>query len=164
VDDAVVGDEKAFEALFHQYRQDVYRVARAVTGHHESALDAVQEAFFKVHQGLPRWKGESSLRTWIVRIAVRCAIDLRRSALRSREVTQPFTEPSYDPRPGLDAALLRTRLEELAHRLEGQQGLVLRLRLFGDLSNKEIAEQLGIHEPNVRMQLTKALRRLREML
>ncbi len=162
--DVVAGDQEAFAALFHAYRDDVYRVARAVAGTHEAALDALQETFFKVHQGLARWKGDAALRTWIVRIAIRSAIDLRRRWLRSREVPHVAPEPSHDPRPVLERAMLLARLQGLADRLDGRQGLILRLRLFGHLSNKEVAEQLGLQEANVRMQLSKAVRRLRTML
>jgi RNA polymerase sigma-70 factor, ECF subfamily len=161
---AIAGDEEAFTALFHSYRQDVYRAARAITGSHEAALDTVQQTFFKVHQGLPRWRGDASLRTWIVSIAVRSAIDLRRQSRRSREVGDTVAEPSHDPRPEMERTILLAHLQDLADRLDGQQGLILRLRLSGGLSNKEIAEHLGLSEPNTRMQLSKAVRRLREML
>jgi len=161
---AVAGDEEAFAALFDMYRRDVYRAARAVIGSHEAALDTVQETFLKVYRGLHRWRGEGSLRTWILSIAVRSAIDLRRRFVRSREVGEASRHPSHDPRPEMDRALLVARLQELADRLGGQQGLILRLRVFGGFSNKEIADQLGLTEANTRMQLSKAVRRLREML
>jgi RNA polymerase sigma-70 factor (ECF subfamily) len=123
----------------------------------------VQETFLKVHRGLRHFRGEASLRTWILRVAVRCAIDLRRRSRSFREIAAT-REPSYDPRSEMDATLARQRLEALAGGVDGQQGVILRLRLFGGLSNGEIAAQLGLREPNVRMQLSKALRRLREKL
>jgi DNA-directed RNA polymerase specialized sigma24 family protein len=51
----------------------------------------------------------------------------------------------------LEDALALRRVQELAERLPGQQGLILRLRLLGDLTNAEIAEALGLTAPNVRM-------------
>lgn len=161
---AVRGDSDAFAALFHTHRAAVYRVARSVLAEHEASLDALQDTFLKVHRGLGRWNGESSLRTWVVRIAVRTAIDHRRSAARSRLSPEAAQEPSHDPRPALEQALLLDRLRQMATRVKGKQGLVLQLRLLGGLSNREIAAALDLREPNVRMQLTKALRRLREML
>jgi len=53
--EALAGDEGA-TALFEAHRREVYRVARAVTGDHEAARDAVQETFLKVFRGLPRWR------------------------------------------------------------------------------------------------------------
>jgi RNA polymerase sigma factor (sigma-70 family) len=71
---------------------------------------------------------------------------------------------SHDPSVRLEDALALRRVQELAERLPGQQGLILRLRLLGDLTNVEIAEALGLTAPNVRMQVSKAVRRLRELL
>jgi RNA polymerase sigma factor (sigma-70 family) len=162
--EAAEGDESAFVALFEIHRREVYKIARAVTGDPEAAKDAVQETFLKVHEGLPRWRGDCSFRTWIFRIAVRAAIDQRRRSARHRAAGVFVQEPSHDPRAQLDDALALRRVQELAEQLEGQQGLILRLRLLGDLTNVEIAEALGLSPPNVRMQLTKAVRRLRELL
>jgi len=161
--EAAAGDQQAFAALFESHREQVYRVARAVTGDGEAAKDVVQETFVKVYLGLARWRADASLRTWIVRIAVRTAIDHKRRSKR-RPAMATGDEPAHDPRPGLEDALALARVQQLAERLEGRQGLILRLRLLGDLSNREIAEALGLREPNVRMQVTKAVRRLREML
>jgi RNA polymerase sigma-70 factor, ECF subfamily len=161
-DRVLAGDEEAFATLFHRYRNDVYRAARAVTGSHEDSLDVVQETFVKVHRRLSTWSGEAALRTWIVRIGVRTAIDATRKTRRHR--VDPAVEPSHDPRPTLERAALVARLRELAARLRGTQAVVLSLRVFDDRPTREIAELLDITEANVRVQLSKALRRLKEML
>jgi RNA polymerase sigma factor (sigma-70 family) len=162
--DAASGDEAAFAAIFERHRDEVYRIARAVAGDRETALDAVQETFLKVHEGLGRFRAASSLRTWIVRIAVRAAIDQRRRARRHPAASATAREPSHDPRARLDDELAFERVRELSGRLPGQQGLILRLRLLVGLTNSEIAETLKLQEPNVRMQVSKAVKRLREML
>jgi RNA polymerase sigma factor (sigma-70 family) len=117
-----------------------------------------------VHEGLGRFRAASSLRTWIVRIAVRAAIDQRRRSRRHPNATATAQEPSHDPRAGLDDELAFERVRELSGLLPGQQGLILRLRLLVGLTNSEIAETLKLQEPNVRMQVSKAVKRLREML
>jgi RNA polymerase sigma-70 factor (ECF subfamily) len=162
--DAAAGDEAAFATIFETYRHEVYRIARAVTGDREAALDATQETFLKIHEGLKHFRGASSLRTWIVRISVRAAIDQRRRARRHRELSDGTSEPSHDPRVELDDALALKRVQKLAARLSGQEGLILRLRLLAGLTNGEVAEALKLREPNVRMQLSKAVRRLRDLL
>jgi RNA polymerase sigma factor (sigma-70 family) len=160
---AAAGDEEAFAVLFHRFRNDVYRAARAITGRHEESLDVVQDTFLKVHRGLSRWDGRASLKTWIVRIGVRAAIDATRRSRRRRE-SVPAMEPAHDPRAAMDRAALLARLRDLVGRLRGSQAVVLKLRLFDGRSNEEIAELLSLRESNVRMQMTKALRRLKEML
>jgi RNA polymerase sigma-70 factor (ECF subfamily) len=162
--DAAGGDESAFASIFETHRHEVYRIARAVTGDRETALDTVQETFLKIHEGLGRFRAESSLRIWIVRIALRAAIDQRRRSWKHRTTAEDTREPSHDPRVQIEDALALERVQELAARLPGQQGLILRLRLLAGLTNAEIADALKLQEPNVRMQVSKAVRRLREML
>jgi RNA polymerase sigma-70 factor, ECF subfamily len=162
--DAAGGDEAAFAAIFERHRHEVYRIARAVTGEREAALDAVQETFLKIHEGLPLFRAQSSLRTWIVRIAVRAAIDQRRRARKHPTSSAASEEPWHDPRVRMEDALALQRVQDLASQLPGQQGLILRLRLLAGLTNAEIAGVLTLQEPNVRMQVSKAVRRLREML
>lgn len=162
--EAAAGDSSAFAALFEAHRHEVYKIARAVTGDAELAKDAVQETFLKVYEGLSRWRGASSLRTWIFRIAVRASIDQRRRSARHTRGHEPVDQVSHDPSVRLEDAFALRRVQELAERLPGQQGLILRLRLLGDLTNVEIAEALGLTAPNVRMQVSKAVRRLRELL
>jgi RNA polymerase sigma-70 factor, ECF subfamily len=161
---AAQGDEAAFASIFEAHRHEVYRIARAVTGDRETALDAVQETFFKVHEGLKRFRGESSLRTWVVRIAVRAAIDQRRRARRHPAGVPFVNEPSHDPRVRMEDALALRSVQELARRLPRQQRLVFLLTLLGGLTNAEIAGALGLREPNIRMHMSNAVRRLREWL
>lgn len=162
-DRAVAGDEEAFAELFHRHRHDVYRAARAITGRHEESLDVVQDTFLKVHRSLGRWDGRASLRTWILRIATRTAIDAVRKSRRRRESAEAV-EPAHDPRPALERDALVARLRRMAEGLRGSQAVVLKLRVFDGRTNAEIAEILQIAEANVRMQMSKALRRLKEML
>jgi RNA polymerase sigma-70 factor (ECF subfamily) len=160
----LTGDQQAFAELFHALRNDVYRVARAVTGSDEASLDVLQDTFLKVHRGLAGWNGDAALRTWALRIAIRTSIDASRSLRRNGRGAPAAKEPSYDPRADLERLVLVQRLRDLAARISGSQGTVLRLRAFDGRSNSEIAELLGISEANVRMQLSKAVRRLKGML
>ena len=158
----LAGDEESFAELFRAHHQQVFRVARAITGSHETSLDVVQDVFVKVHQRLGTWRRRSSFRTWLLRIAIRCAVDSRRRA----RPFQPIQEchATVDPRPAIDRAILVSRVHELTSAISGRPGIVLRLRLFAGLSNKEIAEGLGLSEANVRMQVSKAVRQIREKL
>lgn len=156
------GDHEAFGELFRAHNRDVYRTARAITDSHPTSLDVVQEVFLKVHQRIGTWRGRASLKTWILRIAVRCALDHRRRGRR----LEPLGEMTMivDPRADLDRRLLVDRVHQLAADVRGRPGVVLQLRLLGGLSNREIADSLGLSEANVRVQLSKAIRQLRELL
>ncbi len=158
----LAGEEQAFAELFNAHRRDVYRIARAITGSHDSSLDVVQEVFVRVYQRLATWRRQASLRTWVLRIAIRCAIDSRRKAARATSLDT--VRLAVDPRVDLDRDALLDRLRHLADRMSGRPGMVLRLRLLAGLSNKDIAASLRTSEPNVRLQLSRAVRRLKEML
>ena len=68
------GDEAAFDALYRKYHPRVFTVARGILLDREDANDAVQEAFTKIYENLPKFRGGSRLGTWIFRIAVNSAI------------------------------------------------------------------------------------------
>ena len=163
VERVLTGDESAFEQIYRNLHQSVYRVGRAITGDEDSARDVVQETFLAVHRKLHTWQGGSTVRTWVVRIAIRVACDTLRRTRRRHLVV--FDSPGvHDPRPALDRSLLAEQVRRLAHRVRGRPGIVLRLRLFAGLSNGEIASKLDTSEANVRMHLTTAVRKLRAML
>jgi len=160
----LAGDEGAFAEIFERHRGPVFRASRAILREREAALDAMQETFVKVHRRLASWNGRAALGTWIVRIAIRTAVDHARREMRRGEEPLSSRPQGTDPRPALEDALLAARARELATRINGRAGTVLRLRLLGGYTNGEVAGLLGVSEANVRVQLSKAVRGLREML
>ena len=92
------GDEEAFAALVDRYHASMVRVARAYVATKEAAEDVVQEAWIGVVQGLSRFEGRSSLKTWMFRIVINKA--MTRGGRDARSV--PFSsldpdEPAMDP-------------------------------------------------------------------
>src|SRR6185295_1868098 len=79
------GDRDAFSELVERHREMVWRVARGILGRNEDADEASQDALLKAYHGLPSFKGESSLKTWLCRIAMNAAYDIRaKQASRAR--------------------------------------------------------------------------------
>ena len=72
----------AFDELFIALREQVFAVCLHVTGNAADADDALQETFLAVHDGLPRFRGESRLSTWVHRIAIRASIRVRAATSR----------------------------------------------------------------------------------
>src|SRR5881396_4157148 len=62
--------EKTFYELFEEYKAMVFHLAYSILGDREEALDVSQEVFFTIYRKLHRFRGESSLKTWIFRIAI----------------------------------------------------------------------------------------------
>src|SRR2546429_9945675 len=67
---AQAGGAAAFEELFNRYEGKIFRLTRTITGNHEDAEDAMQDAFLKAYAHLQDFHGDSRFYTWLVRISV----------------------------------------------------------------------------------------------
>src|ERR1700748_3022024 len=76
------GIEEAYEELIERYEQPVYGMVYRLLGNQSDASDVVQEVFLKVFRGVNSFREQSSLRTWIYRIAVNEANNHRRWVVR----------------------------------------------------------------------------------
>ncbi|NHC40286.1 sigma-70 family RNA polymerase sigma factor [Bacillus sp. MM2020_1] len=78
------GNDHAFRLLVEKYRNDVFRTIFAVLRDQKEAEDAAQEVFMKIYLSLPQYQNQG-FKTWITRIAVNQAIDIKRKQVRRRE-------------------------------------------------------------------------------
>jgi RNA polymerase sigma-70 factor (ECF subfamily) len=146
---------REIEALYRSDFARLVRVALAVTGDRDSALEAVQEGFADALRNAPQWQGRGPLAGWVWR----CVVNRSRKA-RPRRALAPWAE---DARNGTDEGgdvELRVRLAALPER----QRLVVFLRYFADLEYREIAAALGIEVGTVSATLHSAHAALREAL
>lgn len=154
---AEAASQSEFETIFETYRNRVLGLCLHLVGNAADAEDAAQEALLAVYHGLPGFRGESLLSTWIYRITLRTALRIR--ARRPRTVPLEF-EPSREPRdPALDRERSRQVHEALA-RLTAEHRGVLALFSLDGLSHREIAETLGIPEGTVWSRLHLARKKL----
>jgi RNA polymerase sigma-70 factor (ECF subfamily) len=163
------GDAGSREALYHRYKRRVFALAVRIAG----AMDAeevAQEAFIRIFRGLPKFRGDAALGTWIYRLAVNAAL-----THRSRRAAAPGADT-----PGLAAAVvleaeiavgppdrdavLRGRLERALRRLPTGYRTVIVLHDVEGLEHEEVAAVLGCHVGTSKSQLHKARARLRDML
>jgi RNA polymerase sigma factor (sigma-70 family) len=98
---AQAGDASALEAIVAALRHDIFRLALRMTAHWQDAEDATQEILIKVVTSLSGFRGNSSIRTWAYRIAVRHLLDRRKSRLEAQSLT--FQEFGADLLDGLAA-------------------------------------------------------------
>jgi RNA polymerase sigma-70 factor (ECF subfamily) len=80
------GDSEAFRALFDKYHRRAFAVAMGVVKNEDDALDAVQEAFVKVHKNIHKFEGSSSFYTWLYRIVMNVSIDHVRRTRRRKNL------------------------------------------------------------------------------
>lgn len=140
----------------------MFRVANGILRSHSLAEDAVQETMIKAWQSLPRFRGESSLRSWILRIAHNTSI----SMLRRRRESVLAPEDMPEVVGGLDPARSSAALSDLRDVRTALEGLdelsrsVVILREVEGMSYQEIAETLQVPVSTVKTRLLRARKRL----
>jgi RNA polymerase sigma-70 factor (ECF subfamily) len=146
------GEPWALEQLYHRYQPPVYSLCFRLLGRAEDAEDAVQATFVRAFRALPRFRGESTARTWLYRIATNEALGI----LRRRRDTPPLEEETVSLPDRSGSVVERLAVREAMARLSPDHRAILVLRLWQELSYTEIAGVLGISLPAVKMRLNRA--------
>ncbi len=172
------GAERDYELLIERFQQPVYNLALRLIFDPSDAGDIVQEVFLKIFRNVHLFRGQSSLRTWIYRIAVNEAHNRRRWIFRHKhnEVCLDDTSDSETPRecnlPGGDPSPFDYALTHENHALIVQALTRINpcfrdavvLRDIEDLSYDEIAEILNISIGTVKSRITRGRDALRQEL
>jgi RNA polymerase sigma-70 factor, ECF subfamily len=161
-------DPGSREALYHRYKRRVYSLAVRIVGPVD-AEEVAQEAFIRIFRGLPKFRGDAALSTWIYRLAVNAALSHRTRRAAARLPTEEGAgdktieaQPAEEPAPG--DAVLRARLERALVRLPAGYRTVIVLHDVEGLEHEEIASILSCHVGTSKSQLHKARAKLREIL
>lgn len=173
------GDDAAFSELVATHGPRLLVVLRRYLPQDQDCQDALQEAFLSAFKALARFEGNSSLGTWLHRIAVNCALMRIRSRKRSRErpieeFLPQFLDDGHRRNPGgawevaYDSAVAENEAHELVRRsidaLPESYRLILLLREVEERTTEETAELLGLTVSNVKTRLHRARQALRELL
>ena len=150
------------ERLVAQYQGAVLRTCYLYLCDRSQAEDAVQETFLKVYRNLDSFRGESSEKTWILKIAMRTCYDMNHSGWSrffNRRVTPEMLPEASVPFTERDDALTQAvmRLPEKLRR-------VIILYYYQGLSVREIAETLGITQPSVSSRMKRGREKLKAAL
>lgn len=152
--------DASLDALYRRYAPVVYRRSMQLLGNEDDALDAVQDVFLKLQGRLDSFRGESSSLTWIYSVTTNHCLNVLRSR-RTRErvfdAVARVSQPSGAPAPS-ESIAGRQLLERLVARCSERQLQVLVYHVFDDMTQAEVAGQLGISERAVR----KILHKLRD--
>ncbi|NLX12366.1 MAG: sigma-70 family RNA polymerase sigma factor [Phycisphaerales bacterium] len=160
------GDREAFRTLVKREGRYLYGIAHALTGNAADAEDAVQETFAALLN--TRFRGESSLRTWLVRILVRRVGMLRRSRRRSGSHRTWEAQPAEGSETelaipsGTASTEARLDLATMLNSLSPEHRMVLILRELHGLTYAELAAALGIPQGTVESRLHRARTDLRK--
>lgn len=162
------GDSQAFEELYRQHAGRLYNLAYRMSSGGADAEDLLQEIFLQVHRKLDSFRGQSSLGTWLYRLAMNLCVDhLRSRQTKSAGMTESLDAASNDAKtPHAAGALNPTRLDlerAIAALPPGCREAFLLHDVEG-FEHKEIAEILGVAEGTSKSQVHKARMKLRAML
>jgi RNA polymerase sigma factor (sigma-70 family) len=168
------GDATQFEKLMQHYNRRLYRLARAALRDDAEAEDALQEAYLAAYRSMGRFRGESTLATWLSRLVLNeCLGRLRRGARRQRvmpivssalEINAVAAVDTEAPDRVVARRQMRSLLESKLDELPESFRLVFVLRSVEEMSVQETAHTLGIPEATVRTRYHRARALLREAL
>ncbi|MGB3051828.1 MAG: sigma-70 family RNA polymerase sigma factor [Polyangiales bacterium] len=175
------GDTAAFRALFDKYHRRAFAVAMGVVKNEDDALDAVQEAFVRVHKNIHKFEGSSSFYTWLYRIVMNVSIDhVRRTSRRKNldfdertlhEESEVAGDGALVPsvanaNPG-KAALRRelgSAIQAALQQLPEHHRAVIILREIEGMSYEEMAEALEVPKGTVMSRLFHARKKMQASL
>jgi RNA polymerase sigma-70 factor (ECF subfamily) len=170
------GQTAAYEILMRRHNQRVYRAVRAILGDQAEVEDVMQDAYLAAYRHLGSFAGRARFSTWLVRIAVNCAVDRFRQSGRfvafdptqedalAREIGVAAHDGERDPEQQAGDRELVGRLESAIARLPPVYRVAYVLREVEELSPADAAECLGIPEATVKTRVHRARLLLREAL
>jgi len=158
------GDEGAFQELVEQYKDLVFAIIGRTVQDRSRAEDLAQDVFLRIHRGLPYFRGEARLSTWIYRIVANVVV---------QDHGRPWTTTTADDRPRNDTGSmdrrfsdleLRDRLEKAIERLPANYRLLIAAHYLHGVQYEDLAEALQLPLGTLKTQLYRAKQQLRRLL
>jgi RNA polymerase sigma-70 factor, ECF subfamily len=162
------GDETAFRELVDQYKGLVFGLIARSIANRSRAEELAQDVFLKVHKGLPFFRGESKLSTWMYRIVINVLSqerpELATASLDERdEDDRPRIQPAADDRAFGDM-VMKDRLQKAIEQLPIQYQVLINGHYLKGMRYEDLAEALNMPMGTVKTHLHRAKRRLRHLL
>jgi RNA polymerase sigma-70 factor, ECF subfamily len=173
------GDTDACDAMVREYSGRMLAIARRMLRSEEDAADAVQDAFISALAAIHRFRGGSSIYTWLHRIVVNVCLMRLRSRGRRNEISLDALLPSFDesgrcsrpvtqcnasaPVP-MERAEIREAVRNCIDQLPEDYRAILLLRDIEELDTDQTAEFLGLSRTNVKTRLHRARQALRTLI
>ena len=165
-------DVNRFEVLVRAHEKIVYNLALRMLGDPQDAMDATQEAFVRAWRGMPGFRGECKLSTWLYRLTMNVCTDMLRKRSRTPEVSLTDEEDAvYDvpderfcPQTELEKKQLRQSVRQGLEKLPDDFRQILLLRELGGLSYAEIAQATDLEPNTVKTRIFRARKKLAAIL
>lgn len=156
VEQAAAGDETAFELLVRRHTDAVWRFARSCLADDFAAEEAVQDTFVKAYRALATFRGESSVRTWLLSICHRTCID----ASRRRRATVVSLDEARRARAREEHPELRLVLSQGLATLPASEREAFQLVDVLGYSREEAAAIVGVPASTMRSRVARARKRM----
>ena len=163
------GNRKSFSELVQRHQRSLLRLGMRFTKEQSLAEDIVQESFIKAFQKIQLFEGRSSFKSWLYQIALNTA----RNKFRDRFGSGSFDSVNIEDVPlgvdpgaetGMIRADMKKRVRAEIEKLPDRQRMALSLRIFEDLSFKEIAEIMDCPYDTAKANYRHALLKLKERI
>jgi RNA polymerase sigma-70 factor (ECF subfamily) len=166
VEQALAGNEGAFEDLVRKYQRPIYYLALRFAREEQAAADLGQTTFLKAFQGLQGFRGQSSFKTWLYRIAINlCKNYLRDHGKKKEDSLGEMDPPSTaNPLRELIEHESQALLVQAWGKLPEKQRMTVVLKVQEGMKYREIAEVMGCSVGTIKANFHHACTRLRAML
>jgi len=171
VERARAGDDGAFRALVERYEPRVAATVVGMLGPGPDAEEVGQDTFVRFYQSLDRFRGDSSVGTYVTRIAINLALNASKRRQRDRwrfwsrdRDEDPAPDPTIDGRDTVDQADRDQLVREAVQQLKPDHRAVVLLRMIEGYSTRETAEMLEIPEGTVLSRLSRGMTHLKAIL
>lgn len=171
------GDRDALNSLILKHERRAYQYAFRLTSNTEEASDVVADAFVRVYNALPNFKGNSAFTTWLYRILTNCYLDQKKKdrsrpsvsleqtlQTESGEIERQIVDPGETPDEVTEKMARETTIQKAVASLPEYQQAMLIMYHVENLSYEEISEALDLPIGTVKSRLNRARLSLREVL
>jgi len=159
------GNSNAFDELIKMHQEKVFRLAYRMLDNRDDALDVVQETFSRAYRSLKSFRGESSFKSWVTRIATNLCISRyrrKRIFIDIEEMLGLGKTPHWDME--IDADVHRKALSKAMTTLTSRERAVFVLRMEEELTIEQTAQMLKIAGGTVKALLHRANEKMKKEL
>jgi len=161
----LAGDMTAFDELMIRYERQIYRVCYRFVNNKDDAMDLAQEVFIKAFEHLSSFRRESSMKTWLYRIAMNhCINHVKKNAREFVEITDGIGSTRSSVHADMEDREQREQFRILVKKLPPKQKAILEMRIHEQLSYEEIANMSGRSISTIKASVFFALEKLRKLV
>jgi RNA polymerase sigma-70 factor (ECF subfamily) len=161
----LAGDTSAFDELMIRYERQIYRVCYRFVENRDDAMDLAQEVFIKAFEHLATFRRESSLKTWLYRIAMNhCINHVKKHSQEFVDVTEYTGSVNASVHSQMEDEEQREHFRRLVKQLPPKQKAIVEMRINEQLSYDEIAKISGRSVSTIKASVFFALEKLRKLV